>query len=131
MGERFSVRARLESFRHAGAGVRHLVATQHNARIHLAFTLAVVTAGGFFGVSRLEWCALVLAIGLVWVAEAFNTALENLSDAAHPDPHPLVGRAKDVAAGGVLFAAIASVAIGLLVLGPHLLAWLGLGGDRG
>jgi diacylglycerol kinase (ATP) len=127
MGERFSIRARLESFRHAGAGVRHLLATQHNARIHLGFTLGVVAAGLVLGVSRLEWCALVLAIGLVWATEALNTALESLADALRPDPHPLVGRAKDAAAGGVLLAALAAAGVGLLVLGPHLLAWLGWG----
>jgi diacylglycerol kinase len=76
-------------------------------------------------VSRGSWVALVLAIAGVWVAELLNTALEALCDALHPDPHPLVGRCKDVAAGAVLVAAAAATAVGLLVLGPPL--WRALG----
>jgi diacylglycerol kinase (ATP) len=60
----------------------------------------------------------------VWTAEALNTALEFLADVASPEFHPLVGKAKDVAAGGVLISAIGSVGIGLLVLGPYVLDFL-------
>jgi diacylglycerol kinase (ATP) len=58
----------------------------------------------------------------VWTAEALNTAFESLCDVASPEFHPMVERAKDVAAGAVLVAAIGSVVIGLLVFGPRLLA---------
>ena len=71
--------------------------------------------------SASEWCWIVLAIMAVWTAEALNTALELLADVASPEFHPLVEKAKDVAAGGVLIAAFGSVIIGLLVIGPHLL----------
>ena len=57
----------------------------------------------------------------VWTAEALNTALELLADVASPEFHPLVEKAKDVAAGAVLISAIGSVIIGLLVLGPCML----------
>ena len=123
-GKPFSLRARARSFVHAGAGLAYTLASQHNARIHAAATLAVVAAGVGFGVSRIEWCWLVAAIAWVWTAEAFNTALESLADAAKPEPHPLVGRAKDAAAGAVLAASIGAAAIGLIVLGPHFLALL-------
>ena len=123
-GERFTLRARARSFAHAAAGLRAVLATQHNARIHALATLGVLGAGFAFGVSRLEWCWLVAAIGAVWASEAMNTALEALADAVAPARHPLVGRAKDAAAGAVLVASLAAGAIGLLVLGPHLLSWL-------
>jgi diacylglycerol kinase (ATP) len=122
--ERFSLRARARSFVHAGAGLADVLATQHNARIHALATVGVVAMGLFFGVSRLEWCWLVAAIAGVWAAEAHNTALERLADAVQPDFHPEVGRAKDAAAGAVLAASLGAVAVGLLVLGPHLWAWL-------
>jgi len=122
--EPFSLRARARSFAAAGAGLAYVLASQHNARIHLAATLAVVAAGLFLGVSRLEWCWLVAAIAAVWTAEAFNTALESLADAVKPERDPGVGRAKDAAAGAVLAASIGAAAIGLLVLAPHLWAWL-------
>ena len=85
-----------------------------------------MAAGAGLGVSRLEWCWLVAAIAWVWTAEALNTALESLADAVHPDRHPLVGRAKDAAAGAVLAASLGAAAIGLLVLGPYVLRLLHL-----
>jgi diacylglycerol kinase (ATP) len=69
-----------------------------------------------------EWCWIVLAIMSVWTAEALNTAFEFLADVASPEFHPLVQQAKDVAAGAVLLSAIGAAVIGLLVLGPPLLA---------
>jgi diacylglycerol kinase len=75
-------------------------------------------------IPREGWLWLVAAIAGVFAAEAFNSALESLADAAHPAPHPLVGRAKDLAAAAVLIAAAGAALIGLLVLGRPLLAWL-------
>jgi diacylglycerol kinase (ATP) len=116
---------RLASFRYAGRGLRALVASQPNARIHAAVTLAGGGLALALGLSPLEGCALVLAIGLVWLAEALNTALEQLCDLASPELHPLVARAKDVAAGGVLAAALAAALVGLLLFAPRLWsAWL-------
>ena len=67
-----------------------------------------------------EWCAVLVVIGMVWSAEAVNSALELLADHLAPEEHPLVGRAKDVAAGGVLAAAIIAVTVGIIVFGPRL-----------
>jgi diacylglycerol kinase (ATP) len=119
-----SLRARAQSFADAGAGLAYVLASQHNARIHALASVAVVAAGLALGVSRLEWCALLAAIAMVWAAEALNTALETLADAVAPGRDPGVGRAKDAAAGAVLAAAIGAAGIGLLVLGPHLWALL-------
>jgi diacylglycerol kinase len=115
----FSWKARGRSLGHAFRGLAELVVTQHNARIHLAITLAVIGLGLVVGVSHLEWALLALAVGLVWAAEAANTALEWLCDLVSPEHHPLVRKAKDVAAGGVLLAAIAAAAAGLLVFVPR------------
>lgn len=120
----FSVGARARSFGHAFRGLAALLASQHNAWIHAAATVAVVAAGLWLDVSRTDWALLALAIAGVWVAEAANTALEWVCDATAPDHHPLIGRAKDAAAAAVLLAAAAAVVVGLLVLGPPLLAAL-------
>lgn len=98
-----------------------MVASQHNARIHAAATVAVVILGILVGISRLEWAALVMAIVSVWAAEAINTAVESLCDVTSPEFHPLVEAAKDVAAGAVLICAIGAAMTGALVLGPALL----------
>lgn len=122
MSGRFQLFERLNSFRYAFAGLWVLLKTQHNARIHAGATLLVIAAGLFFRIPRLDWCWLIIAILSVWVAEAFNTALEFLADALHPEQNPLIGKAKDAAAGAVLLAAIGAVLIGWLVLGPRVVA---------
>ena len=106
---------RIRSIRCALKGVRVKVASQHNAWNQAA----VAAAGLYFGLDRAEWCWVILAVISVWTAEALNTAFEFLTDVASPAFHPLAARAKDVAAGAVLITAVGSVAIGLLVFGPH------------
>ena len=86
--------------------------------------MAVTALGLWLGLGRLEWAVIVLAVGLVWMAEFVNTALEAVVDLASPDLHPLAKIGKDVAAAAVLVGAITAVVVGLLVLGPAL--WLRL-----
>jgi diacylglycerol kinase len=101
-----------------------LLRAEHNAKIHLAGTIVVCALGTALQISRLEWCWLVIAITIVWTAEALNSALEHLADATSPAIHPTTGRAKDIAAGAVLLASIGALVIGLLVLGPHVARWM-------
>lgn len=115
------VRGRLQSFRYALTGLRYMLVSQKNAWVHAFFTLAVIAVGAWVGLSRGAWSVLVLAIVAVWTAEALNTAFEALADVASPEFHPLVERAKDVAAGAVLVAAAGAAVVGLLLLGPGLL----------
>jgi diacylglycerol kinase (ATP) len=122
MSAQFSIAARLRSFRHAFRGLGFMLRTQHNAWIHALATVVALLAGLALGISRGEWLAVLLAIMAVWVAEALNTAFESLCDVASPEFHPAVERAKDVAAGAVLIAAIGAVLVALLVFGPRLLA---------
>jgi diacylglycerol kinase len=110
------------SFGFALRGIVALLRTQANARIHFAATIAVVAAGFLFAIKRMEWCAIAAAIGLVWTAEGLNTAIECVVDLVSPDHHPLAGRAKDIAAGAVLIAALIAAIIGALVFVPHFAA---------
>lgn len=122
MSGRFSILKRLASFRYALAGLRQLLVAEPNARIHTAATLLVVATGLWLGLDRFEWCWIVLAIGLVWFAEALNTSIERLGDAITREQSPEIGMAKDVAAGAVLIFSVAAALIGLLVVGPHIVA---------
>ena len=117
----FSVRARLKSFTFAGRGLRWLVTDEHNAWLHLAASLLVLAAGLLLQISLSDWRWLALAIAAVWLAEAFNTAIEDLCDRISPEFDTAIGRIKDLAAGGVLIASIAAALIGLLTLVPPLL----------
>lgn len=117
-------RGRCMSFACAGRGIVLMLRTQLNARLHLLATVLVIAAGLAFRVTRGEWCMLTLAIGIVWAAEAANTALELLADRITLEHDKPIGRAKDIAAGGVLLAAITATVIGILILGPHVWALL-------
>ncbi len=120
MDFRFSERA--FSFRHALRGIALVVRPQPNAWIHAVATIAVIGAGMALNVSHGEWTALVLAIGLVWTAEALNTAIEFLADEVSQEKRERIGNAKDAGAAGVLLASIAAAIVGLIVFVPHLLA---------
>ncbi|MBE7212836.1 MAG: diacylglycerol kinase family protein [Gluconacetobacter diazotrophicus] len=124
--EPFSWRARANSFVYAFRGVWWLLRREHNAWIHLGFAAAACAAGWWWRIGRLEWALVVFAIGSVLAAEAVNTAVETLADALKPERHPLVGRAKDLAAAGVLLAAIGAALVGVLVFGPRVWALLPL-----
>jgi diacylglycerol kinase len=120
----FSLRERAQSFVDAGRGIALLLAQEPNARLHALATVAAIALGLWLGLWASEWCWIALAIGLVWVAEALNSALEALADAVHPERDARIGSAKDLAAGAVLAAAIVSAVIGALVFGPRLVARL-------
>jgi len=79
----------------------------------------VVVASLALKLPKLDWFLVITAVMSVWVAEALNTALEALANAAVPERHPLVRNAKDVAAGAVLLAATGAVVIGAMVFVPR------------
>ena len=116
------------SFHYAFAGVRYLLWTQRNAKIHTAIGLAAIGLGLALGIDHYEWLALLITIALVIAAEGVNTALEAVVDLASPEYHPLAKIAKDVGAGTVLITAIASVLVGMVLFLPRLwlilLTWL-------
>ncbi|MTA41307.1 MAG: diacylglycerol kinase family protein, partial [Actinobacteria bacterium] len=116
----FTFSGRLRSIRFALYGLKEVLITQHNAWIHLCATAITIIAAMFLRLSMLEWCVLALAITLVWVAEALNTAFEVLCDVASPEFHPLVKKSKDVAAAAVLLSAVGAILIGALIFGPKL-----------
>ncbi|MFK8100960.1 MAG: diacylglycerol kinase family protein [Saprospiraceae bacterium] len=118
------LRKRLESFKYAFQGIASMFASEPNAIIHALMTIVVIAAGFFFQVSPTEWCLLSLAIAAVFCAEAFNTALESLTNLVSPDHHPLAGKTKDVAAGAVLCMAIGAAVVGLIIFIPKIMTYL-------
>lgn len=120
--QKFSLRARARSFVYAFRGLRLLFVSQHNARIHLAAAALVCAAGLAAGLERAEWLWITVAIVLVLLAEAANTAVEFLADALTTEFNPLIEKAKNVAAGAVLLAAIGAAIIGACIFLPYLIA---------
>ena len=116
-----NVRKVLRSFRFAGQGVVDLFRYENNARVHLLIAGLVIAAGFWLKLSRAEWAIILTQIGLVWAAEAINTALEKLCDFVSPGLHPQIKAIKDLSSGAVLIVAIMAVIVGALVLGGRVL----------
>ena len=95
-----------------------------NGKLHLLAAVLVTAAGWYFALSAMEWCVLLLCMGLVIGLEMVNYALENLCNLVHNDFHPLVKAVKDVAAAAVLWAAIASAVVGMIIFIPRIIALL-------
>ena len=119
---RFSIAARLKSFTFAFEGFAFMLRTQHNAWVHLVATIVVIAAGFALQVSADAWRWLIVALALVWVAEAMNTAFEHLCDVVSPQFHDSVKRSKDIAAAAVLVCVIASTLLGAITFAPYVLA---------
>lgn len=118
--EEFSLIKRAKSFSHAGRGILVFIKTTHNAWIHLFVLILAIGFGFYFEITMIEWMMLVLAGGLVLVAEAFNTAFEIDINLTSPEYHPYARDIKDVAAGAVLISAITAGIIGIFIFGHYL-----------
>jgi len=116
------IQQRLSSFGYAFQGIAILFRTQVHPWIHLCATVVVVGLAIYFDLPAYEWALLILCIIIVLAAEAFNTAIEYLTDLVSPDYNPLAGKVKDLAAAAVLLCAIGAAVIGLLILGPYFLS---------
>src|SRR5512136_524973 len=114
--------SRIHAFGHAFHGLSYVLKTQHNAWIHAIATALVVLVASLLDLPARDWAVLILAISMVWAAEFINTALEAVVDLASPQHHPLAKVGKDVGAAAVLIAAFTAILVGLLILGPPLLA---------
>lgn len=113
----------IKSFGHAFRGLKFLFRSQKHFRFHVLATAVVVALGFWFSVNAIEWTILLLCCGMVLMAEALNSALEMTLDHLHPDIHPSIGKAKDMAAAGVLIVAVLSAVVGMLVFWPYLEAF--------
>ena len=118
----FTLAARLKSFRYAIAGIVFMLRTQHNAWLHGVATVIVVSLGVLCEIHAQDWRWLIVAMAMVWVAETLNTAVEYVCDVLSPEYHQAVKHAKDIAAGGVLIAAIAALLIGAITFWPYFFA---------
>ncbi|WP_113663026.1 diacylglycerol kinase family protein [Pedobacter nanyangensis] len=110
----------LKSFKFAAKGLSYTVATQPNFIFHLVAALLAVTAGWCFDVTRGEWLAIIICIGLVMVTELLNTAMEVLVDWISPEFNVKAGLVKDIAAGAVLMAALVALVVALIIFAPKL-----------
>ncbi|HZY41009.1 MAG TPA: diacylglycerol kinase family protein, partial [Anaerolineae bacterium] len=115
----------LRSFSYAISGLGYAFRSQANLRIHTAISIAVIVVGLWLQLSPIEWAILIVTMMIVLAVELINTAIEATLDRVSIEEHPLVKVGKDTAAGAVFISALGAVMVGLLILGPRLLAVLG------
>jgi diacylglycerol kinase len=114
----FSIPARLRSFHFAWQGLIRFFKEEHNARIHLAATIIVILFAIRLKVDRVDAVILTIVVGLVWIAEIFNTAIEKTMDHLSPRRHPEVKYIKDLSAAAVLVSSIVAIIVGAVIFIP-------------
>jgi len=122
--KKFSWPERRKSFGYAWDGLKALLQTEHNSRIHLVLTLTAIATALLLRISRMEMIILIIVMATVWVAEIFNTALEKAMDFMSQERHPQIKLVKDLAAAAVLITAITAVIVGCLIFIPKMLQYV-------
>lgn len=115
------IKKHLVSYVYAMRGIWLAFRHERNMSFHSIAALTVLTVNYLLGVSRSEWIITLMLIGIVWMAEIFNTAIEKLADRVTQDRDPMIGQVKDLAAGAVLIICIVAVVCALIIYGPYLL----------
>lgn len=113
------------SFKYAFEGIVQAYIGEQNLKIHSVIACLVIIFGFILKISYTEWLICLVLIGLVLMAEFFNTSIEYLVDLVSPDIHPLAKATKDTASAGVLMIAIISAIIGLTIFVPKLINFIG------
>ena len=119
-------RDRASSLGYALAGWLYMVRRQKNTRIQAVASILIMVVAVWLEIGLTELAVLILTITMVWMAEFMNAAVEAAINIAAPGLHPMAKVGKDVASAAVLLGVVASVIVGLLILGPPLLAKLAL-----
>lgn len=109
---------RLKSLGFAFKGAVKLITTEHSVMVQFFLAVIMTIMGFYFEISRTDWMFQIFAFGLVLSIEGLNTAVEKVADFIHPNYHERIGFIKDIAAGAVFFAALTSIAIGLMIYLP-------------
>lgn len=118
------IKRRIASFGYAFRGLRLLFQTEIHGKFHVFFAVFVIAASFFFKISVTEWCFVITSVTIIIGAEAFNSAIESLTDLVSPEKHPLAGKTKDMAAGAVLILAIGAAIIGCIIFLPKVYNWI-------
>ena len=120
----YDFKKQMRSFKFAWKGIMTCAGHEQNITFHLIVAILVVVAGFVFDITKAEWAAVVICIGMVITAELFNSSIERLVDMVSPQWQKIAGEVKDIAAGAVLVTAAAAAIVGIIVFLPYLLAIL-------
>jgi len=117
-----SIHQLLRSFRHALRGVVAVARTEQSFRVQVLIAFVVIILAYGLGVGWLELAVILFLIAFVLILELINSIFERIADAMKPRLHPVVAEIKDMMAATVLIGSVMSAIVGLVILGPRLLA---------
>jgi diacylglycerol kinase len=115
------IKKHLDSYRFAMRGIWMAFRYENNMIIHLLAAIAVLIVNYLLNLSRTDWLVTLILIGIVWMAEIFNTAIEKLADRVTQEHDPMIGQAKDLAAGAVLVVCMMAAIGGFIIYVPYML----------
>lgn len=119
--QKFDSVKRIRSFKYAFAGIKTMLLREHNSRIHLFAAFLAIILGFLLKIDVAGWLTVIFAIGFVFTAELFNSAIEWLTDMVTPEFNEKAGKIKDFAAGAVLIAAMTALTVGIIIFLPRIL----------
>ena len=111
-------------FGYAWKGLQIAWREEHNFRIHISITIAVILVGIALRLMPLEWLFICIAIGMVLTAELLNTSLEELCDMHKTEHDPHIAKIKDLAAAAVFVSSCVACILGCIIFIPHLILLL-------
>ena len=114
----------IAKFACAGHGLAWAIRTQSSFWVHIPIGACVIALAAWLQVESWKWCVLLTLIAMVLAAELVNTAIELIVKVVHPKRDERIGHALDIAAAAVLVTAIVAAIVGLITLGPELIALL-------
>jgi diacylglycerol kinase (ATP) len=117
---------RLASFKYAIAGLIYMFHREQSIKLLSAVTVVILLLLLWLPVGSVAAALVLLSVGLVWMGEFLNSAVEAVVDLSTDDVHPLAKVAKDVAAAGVLVGSAIMLIVVILILGPLLLNQFGV-----
>lgn len=109
------------SVKHASRGILLMLKEERNTRIEAIIAIFVIILSLLLRISLIEWCVIILCMGGVMAAEAFNSSLERVADYLTKEQSSQIRDIKDIAAAGVLIMSIVAVIAGLIILFPKIL----------
>ena len=113
------------TFKNARKGFNLALKSEVNIRVHVTVATIVILLAFYLKFSAVEFCLIFFAIALVICCEMLNTAIEFALDSIYHNKYSkMVGMAKDISAGAVMFATIVSVIIGLLLFGSKIAGFI-------
>lgn len=109
------------SFKYAFKGIKKAFCSEHNFRLMIVCFVLVIIVGIILQITGFEWAVIILSCAGVLTSEMLNSAIESAIDSAISEHHPLVEKAKDIAAGAVLIFSVFSVVVALIIFVPHII----------